>query len=327
MPLGDRPRDRQAESRAPPGPRRVAAVEPLEDRFLVAGRHPRAVVDAPRATTPSPSRAARSSIRDVAWATAFSTRLRTSRRSSSGSPTTGAAETAAVSTSGPPRRRTRAASSSTMSSRSSGRRVPGPLVVGDDEQQVAHQRVHLGDVPQEVAVQLLVVPGAGMGQRHLELGALRRQRAAQVVRDVGEEPRAAARGRAPDVRASGSWWRRAGRPRRRGPSSPTRRTRSSSVMRVDLLADPVEAAQGAADQQPGGRDEEQPEERYADPQPRAQAGGGLADRLQAGARRRPVPARRPPRVRWRSRAGSPRSRRRRDRSRPRRAGRRWRARR
>ena len=98
-------------------------------------------------------------------------------------------------------------------------RTPGPGLSSsrDDEQQVAHQRVHLGDVPQEVAVQLPVVSGAGMGERHLELGALRRSAgfAGRARRRRGTA--AAARGRAPDVRASGSWWRRAGRPRRRGP--------------------------------------------------------------------------------------------------------------
>ncbi len=52
---------------------------------------------------------------------------------------------------------------------------------------------------------------------------------------------------------------------------------------VDLGADPVEAAERPADQQPRRRDQEQPDQRYADPQPRTQARGGLAHGLQAGA--------------------------------------------
>ena len=267
--------------------------------------------------TVAPSVDARSSIAAAACVTAFSTRLRTSRRSSPGSPTTGAAETCDVSTSGPPSRRTRAASSSTTSSRSRGWRVRGRSSSVTTNSRSPTSASISSTCAEEVAVELLVVDGTGAGHGHLQLGPLRGERAAQVVGDVGHEPALPLLGLL--ERAEHPVHRAARRPTssagRRRPHPPREVVLGDGV---DLGADPVEPAQRPPDQQPRRGDEEQPDQGYADPQPRPQARGRLADGLQAGADVDADPA-----AVGRGSGGGPqpvrpRSRRRRDRRRPRR---------
>ena len=112
--------------------------------------------------------------------------------------------------------------------------------------QVADERVHLVDVSEEVAEklvgqvvgqavrQVLLIARAGVRHGHLELGALRGERAPQVVGDVGHEPPLLLLGLLDPAEHPVHRARRDGRPRRPGPRClprrPTRRERSSSVM-------------------------------------------------------------------------------------------------
>ena len=168
--------------------------------------------------------------------------------------------------------------------------LPGRGVLGrDQEQQVVDQRLHLADVTQQVAVQGRVVQRVGLRHRQLQLDPLGGQGAAQVVGHVGDEPALPlggpvepvehpvhGRGQPADLVVAA------------GRVDPT--TEVGVGDEVDLGADPVEPPQRAPDQQPRGRDEQRPDERYADQQGPPQAGRRLAHRLQAGADVHPDPS-------------------------------------
>ncbi len=127
-----------------------------------------------------------------------------------------------------------------------------------------------------------VVQRVGRRDRQLQLGPLGGQRATQVVGDIGDEPALPfggplepvehpvhGRGQPTDLVVAA------------GRVDPTIEVAVGDE--VDLGADPVEPPQRPADQHPGRRDEQRPDERYADQQGPPEVGRRLAHRLQAGA--------------------------------------------